>query len=195
MRRRAPLSKLALWSALALLSLCAGARAADGPLPAAGGSASGSGSSPGSGTDSAVTTHPASWAALAPESVWINPGFFSEHFNQSLGYRQDNWGFGAQVNLPNDLALLGGEFLNSDNTRSHDIGVLWQPWSLGPFKIGAVAGAFNGYPHYQNGAWFPAVLPMVSTHYGIVGANFSVVPNYGNRLHGAFVIQLLLRVW
>ena len=128
-------------------------------------------------------------------SVWLNAGDYAEHFNQSLGYRQANWGFGAQLNLPNDIALLGGEFLNSNNARSHDFGVLWQPVALGPFRIGAVAGGFDGYPYMHNGGWFPAVLPMVSTSYGIVGANFSVVPNYGNRLHGAFVIQLILRVY
>jgi hypothetical protein len=134
-------------------------------------------------------------SSYAPQSVWINPGVFSQHFNQSYGYRQENWGFGAQVNLPDNLALLGGEFINSDNARSHDIGLLWQPLSAGPFKLGAVAGGFDGYPHFHNGAWFPAVLPMASVSYGIVGANFSVIPNYGNRLHGAFVMQLLLRVW
>jgi hypothetical protein len=138
---------------------------------------------------------PAASSPWDAQSLWLNPGVFSEHFDHSFGFRQDNWGFGAQLNLPNDIAVLGGEFLNSDNRRSHDIGLLWQPVALGPFKIGAVAGAFDGYPHYRNGAWFPAILPMVSTSYGIVGANFSIVPNLGNRLHGAFVIQLLLRVW
>lgn len=136
---------------------------------------------------------PDSW--WSPQSVWLNPGVYSEHFNQHLGYRQANWGFGAQINLPDDFALLGGEFLNSNDARSHDLGVLWQPWAIGPFKIGAVAGGFNGYPYMHNGGWFSAVLPMASITEGIVGANFSIVPNYANRLHGAFVVQLILKVW
>ncbi len=132
---------------------------------------------------------------LVLQSVWINPGVFSLHFNQGYGYRQDNWGIGGQLNFNHDLALLGGSFINSNDARSHDVGILWQPLEWGPFKIGAVGGGFDGYPNMENGAWFPAVLPMVSTSYERIGVNFSIVPNYKNRLHGAFVIQLIGRVW
>jgi hypothetical protein len=134
-------------------------------------------------------------ANFTPESVWVNPGVLSYHFNQSAGYRGDNWGFGAQINFPHDLALLGGTFINSDRQRSDDAGIMWQPYSLGPIKLGGVAGAFNGYPYFKNGAWFPAVLPMASTSYKWVGANVTIIPNYKNRLHGALVLQLLFKVW
>ena len=130
-----------------------------------------------------------------PESIWINPGELSYHFNRSAGYREDNWGFGAQLDYPHNIALLGGTFINSDRQRSHDFGVLWEPYELGPVKLGGVIGAFDGYPYMEHGGWFPAVLPMASVAYQRIGANLTVVPNYKNRLHGAVVLQLIFKVW
>jgi hypothetical protein len=142
------------------------------------------------GDDSVAT--PIDWV---PQSVWINPGVLSYHFDRHAGYREDNWGVGGQLDFDYDLALLGGTFLNSDNRRSHYFGALWQPYELGGIKLGAVAGAFDGYPFMRNGAWFPALLPMASVAYDRLGANLTVVPNYKNRLHGAIVLQLLFKVW
>ena len=130
-----------------------------------------------------------------PESAWINPGDLSYHFSRGENFRGDNWGFGAQINFPHDLALLGGTFINSDRQRSYDAGILWEPYSIGPVKFGAVAGAFNGYPYFKNGAWFPALLPMASASYERFGANVTILPNYKNKLHGAFVVQLIFKVW
>jgi hypothetical protein len=133
--------------------------------------------------------------SLVPDAVWINPGVLSYHFNRNAGYREDNWGIGGQLDFPGDISLLGGTFINSDNRRSHDVGLLWEPLHLGIFKFGGVAGGFDGYPYMLNGAWFPALLPMASTSYGRFGANLTVVPNYKNRLHGAVVLQLMFRIW
>lgn len=133
--------------------------------------------------------------SYVPESVWINPGELSYHFNRSAGYREDNWGFGAQLNYSHNLALLGGTFINSDRQRSHDFGILWQPCAIGPVKLGGVVGAFDGYPYMEHGAWFPAALPMASVAYERFGANLTVVPNYKNRLHGAVVVQFIFKVW
>ncbi len=133
--------------------------------------------------------------SYVPESIWINPGELSYHFNRSAGYREDNWGFGAQLNYPHNIALLGGTFINSDRQRSHDFGILWQPYEFGAVKLGGVVGAFDGYPYMEHGAWFPAALPMASVAYQRFGANLTIVPNYKNRLHGAVVVQLIFKVW
>ncbi len=130
-----------------------------------------------------------------PRSFWINPGDDSYHFDRHAGYREDNWGIGGQIGFDHDLALLGGTFLNSDNRRSHDVGVLWEPLHFGVLKFGAVAGGFDGYPYFHSGNWFPALLPMASVEYEAVGANLTVVPNYKNKLHGAVVLQVLVRLW
>jgi hypothetical protein len=130
-----------------------------------------------------------------PQAIWLNAGDLSYHFQSGENFRGDNWGFGAQVDFPHDLSLLGGTFINSDRQRSYDAGVLWEPYSIGPVKLGAVAGGFNGYPYFRNGAWFPAVLPMASASYERVGANVTILPNYKNKLHGALVVQLIFKVW
>lgn len=130
-----------------------------------------------------------------PQAFWVDPGVLSYHFDRHAGYREDNWGLGGQIDLPHSVSVLGGTFINSDNARTHYAGVLWQPWSLGPVKAGAVVGGFDGYPHYQNGAWFPAALPWITVEAGRFGANFTVIPNYGDRLHGAVVMQLMFKIW
>ncbi len=134
-------------------------------------------------------------ATWTPESFWIDPGLFSYHFDRHAGYREDNWGIGGQIGFEDNLALLGGTFLNSDNRRSHYAGVLWQPYELAGVRLGGVAGGFDGYPYMRNGGWFPALLPMASVAYERFGANLTVVPNYKNRLHGAVVLELLFKLW
>ncbi|MGA2552900.1 MAG: hypothetical protein ABSF50_22380 [Burkholderiaceae bacterium] len=138
---------------------------------------------------------PASDTDWMPHSFWVDPGVLSYHFNQHAGYRGDNWGIGGQLGFTDDLALMGGTFINSDNQRSHYFGVLWQPYDIAGIKLGGVAGGFDGYPYMHNGAWFPALLPMASYSYERVGANLTIVPNYKNRLHGALVLELLFKVW
>jgi hypothetical protein len=130
-----------------------------------------------------------------PQALWLNAGDLSYHFQSGENFRGDNWGFGAQIDFPHDLSLLGGTFINSDRQRSYDAGVLWEPYSIGPVKLGAVAGGFNGYPYFRNGAWFPALLPMASASYQSIGANVTILPNYKNKLHGALVVQLIFKVW
>ena len=38
-------------------------------------------------------------------------------------------------------------------------------------------------------------LPLLAVEGKRFGANFTVVPKYGDRLHGAVAIQLKLKVW
>ena len=62
-------------------------------------------------------------------------------------------------------------------------------------SAGVILGAFDGYPRMRNGGWFVAPLPLLAVEGKRFGANFTIVPNYGNRLHGAVAIQLKMKVW
>ena len=71
----------------------------------------------------------------------------------------------------------------------------YQPFKLGPVRLGAVVGAFNGYPKMRDGGWFPALIPTASFEYKRVGVNVAFVPKYKDRLYGALSIQLKLKVF
>lgn len=126
-------------------------------------------------------------------SVWINAGFFSYHFERDKGLKGNNYGLGVQVALSQTNSVTGGEFRNSDDARSRYLGWIWQPYAIGPARFGLLAGAIDGYPRMQNGGWFPMVIPVVSFEYGAVGANFTLVPGYKDKLHGAVAMQFKLR--
>jgi hypothetical protein len=77
---------------------------------------------------------------------------------------------------------------------SNYAGVYYQPWAIGPVRLGAVIGGFNGYPKMRDGGWFLAAIPVVSVEYQRVGVNFAIVPTYKERLHGALSVQLKFKL-
>ncbi len=131
--------------------------------------------------------------------VWLNPGTFSIHFDRDKDLREDNTGIGAEVALANDHVLAAGSFINSNRRRSQYGAYYWRPlhWQPGGIKVhaGIAAGAFDGYPNYRNGAWFPAALPMLAIEGDRAGVNVFFVPTIKNRLDGAIALQFKLRVW
>jgi hypothetical protein len=131
--------------------------------------------------------------------VWLNPGIYSYHFDRSQGYREDNIGLGAELWLTDDHALMAGTFINSNRARSRYGAYQWRPlhWRPAGVKVGAgvALGAFDGYPGYHDGGWFPAALPVLSVEYERVGVNFFLVPTIPNRVEAAVAVQLKLRVW
>jgi hypothetical protein len=137
-------------------------------------------------------------AASSPQ-VWLNAGSYSSHFDRDKNFRENNSGFGAEIWLTDDHALMGGTFINSDSVRSHYAAYQWRPlhWQPGGIHVaaGITLGAFDGYPRNRNGGWFPAALPVLSVEYKMVGVNFLVVPTIPDRLDGAIAMQLKLRVW
>ena len=127
--------------------------------------------------------------------VWLNPGMYSWHFNRHKGLNGSNFGFGAEYRYSTVSSVTAGVFDNSDRRTSHYLGWYWQPVAMGPLRIGAVAGAIDGYPKMRNGGWFPAVIPTVSMEYGRIGMNLMIIPGYKDRLYGALSLQIKVRVF
>jgi len=149
----------------------------------------------GSAAGALAQTAPAKWSP----QVWLNAGTYSYHFDRNKDLREDNIGFGAEVWLSDDHALMGGTFINSTRMRSHYGAYQWRPlhWQLAGVKVGAgiTLGALEGYPRYRDGGWFLAALPAISVEYERVGVNLFVVPTISNRIDGALSVQFKLRVW
>jgi hypothetical protein len=149
-------------------------------------------------------TAPCSAAAQSEDNafatqVWVNPGIYSYHFDRDKDFRSDNVGFGVEVALKPEHRALAGSFINSDYTRTRYVAWNWRPlnWKPGGVDVsaGIIAGAFDGYPRYRNGAWFAAAMPVVSVEGERFGVNVSILPNIPNRISGAVAVQFKLRAW
>ncbi len=139
--------------------------------------------------------NPFSMVEVQPlHEAWLNGGFYSYHFDRDKDLNDVNPGLGLEYRLSTVVSATGGRFYNSDRAYSDYAGVYYQPFALGPVRLGAVAGAFNGYPKMRDGGWFPAIIPVASIEYKSIGLNFSIVPNYKDRLYGALSFQLKFKV-
>lgn len=127
--------------------------------------------------------------------LWLNAGFATYHFQRDKGLNGSNPGIGAEYRYSDTAAVTAGRFYNSDREYSSYAGLYYQPFSLGAVRLGAVAGAFNGYPKMHGGGWFPALIPMASVEYQRVGVNLAFVPTYKDRLYGGLSLQLKLKVF
>jgi hypothetical protein len=137
-------------------------------------------------------------AEFSPQ-VWINPGLYSRHFDRGKDLREDNVGLGAEVSLAPDHVLMGGSFINSQRARTRYGAYQWRPlhWQLGDtnVSVGIIVGAFDGYPHYHDGSWFVAPMPVLAIEGKRIGANLTIVPSVKNVIDGAIAVQIKLRVW
>lgn len=132
----------------------------------------------------------------APRSeLWLDSGFATAHFNRDKDLNGANHGLGVEYQLRADLATTVGRFYNSDRAYSTYAGAIWQPYAIGPVRLGAVIAAFNGYPHMRAGGWFPALIPVATLEYQRVGVNIGVVPSYKDRLYGGISVQLKLKLF
>lgn len=145
--------------------------------------------------DGSSESPPAATPPLAARhSIWLNPGFYSAHFDTNKGLRNENFGFGVEVQLNENWSATAGRFINSDSAHSSYVGAYYQPFTFANGKWGVVMGAFNGYPKAFDGGWFPAVLPVASWESRWVGLNVALVPPLQDRLYGAVTFQLKVRV-
>ena len=131
-----------------------------------------------------------SGASLAHADLWINPGFYSYHFEQDKGFNNVNTGLGFEASLSDHYAFTAGFFENSDRHTSRYVGVYAMPWKFGNVKLGAAMGAFDGYPKMRDGGWFPAIVPAMAIEGHRLGLNIHVVPTVGDKLHGAIAFQV-----
>jgi hypothetical protein len=139
------------------------------------------------------------FSIIEPKPVsefWLNPGFYSYHFQKNKGLNDSNFGLGGEYRYSTVNSVALGVFDNSDRQTSRYAGWYWQPLGVGPAaRFGAVVGAIDGYPKMQNGGWFLAVIPTASIEYKNIGANLMFVPSYKDRLYGAISLQLKLKVF
>lgn len=135
---------------------------------------------------------------IEPESkseIWVNPGMYSEHFQKNQNLNSKNWGLGLEYRFSTVASATIGNYKNSDNGHSNYVGLYYQPFAIGPVKLGVVGGGFNGYQSVNNGGWFPAILPALTVEGGRFGANLFVIPTVGDRLHGAISLQVKLKLY
>ena len=131
-------------------------------------------------------------AALA--DVWINPGFYSHHFDTSKNLNNNNHGFGVEATISKTYSLTAGVFENSDRQTSHYVGAYVMPFQRGALKAGVAIGAFDGYPKMRDGGWFPAVLPVMAIEGSRVGLNISYTPKIGDKLNSALSFQVKFNI-
>jgi hypothetical protein len=128
------------------------------------------------------------------KEFWLDSGFATYHFDRNRDLNGANKGLGAEYRFRDDLAVTAGRFYNSDREWSNYAGAIWQPFAIGPVRLGAVAGAFSGYPHMRGGGWFPALIPVATIEYERVGVNIGVIPTYKDRLYGGISVQLKFKL-
>ncbi len=136
------------------------------------------------------------WIDADPKSeLWVDTGFATWHFDRDKDLNGGNKGLGAEYRFSGTMAAVAGRFYNSDREWSNYAGVIWQPWALGPVRIGAALAAFDGYPRMRDGGWFPAAIPTLTYEYRRVGVNVGIIPSYKDRLYGGISVQLKLKLF
>jgi hypothetical protein len=133
--------------------------------------------------------------AAPTHELWLDSGFATWHFDHDKNLNGGNRGLGAEYRFTGTLAATAGRFVNSDRAYSNYAGVIWQPYALGPVRLGAAIAAFNGYPKMRDGGWFPAIVPTFTAEYARFGVNVGVIPTYKDRLYGGVSVQLKLKLF
>lgn len=147
------------------------------------------------GTVFAIIMLVASIQKCQASELWINTGGFSKHFEDN-GRNEVNLGLGAEYRFRDDLSVMAGYHKNSLDLRTRYVAVNYQPFGVGPFKIGASVGVMDGYPMKSEGKGFFAVLPMVAYEGDMFGANLGVIPDIPNQhVEGAVVLQLKFKAF
>ena len=67
------------------------------------------------------------------------------------------------------------------------------PVSVGSFKLGAAFGGFDGYMHFNDGAWFPAIVPAVEYEGQRWGLNVVYIPSLSDRIQSVLSFQIKYR--
>jgi hypothetical protein len=114
-------------------------------------------------------------APAADDSLWLTSGFWSRHNQQAhYHYRQDNVGIGLSYELPYDLNIMAGTYINSNNGRSDYIAASYLPLHILGVHVGVLGGYDSGYSFAK---FYPPVIPFASYEYSRVGINVIWVPS------------------
>jgi hypothetical protein len=136
------------------------------------------------------------WIDAAPKSeLWVDTGFATWHFDSGKDLNGANRGLGMEYRFSGTMAAAAGRFYNSDRDWSNYAGVIWQPWAVGPVRVGAALALFDGYPRMRDGGWFPAAIPTLTYEYKRVGLNVGIIPTYKDRLYGGISFQLKIKLF
>ena len=133
-------------------------------------------------------------APAAMADVWVNPGFYSHHFDKSKDLNNNNQGFGVEASITDTYSLTAGVFENSNRETSHYIGAYVMPFQRGAFKAGAAVGAFDGYPNMRDGGWFAAAIPTVAIEGPRLGLNVMYTPKIGDKVNNALSFQVKFNI-
>jgi len=132
----------------------------------------------------------------APKSeFWLDTGFATAHFDSDKDLNGANKGLGAEYRWSGTMSATVGRFYNSDRQWSNYAGVIWQPYAVGPVRVGLAVAAFDGYPNMRDGGWFPAAIPTLTYEYKRVGLNVGIIPTYKDRLYGGISFQLKFKLF
>ena len=126
---------------------------------------------------------------------WLDTGFATAHFDSDKDLNGANKGLALEYRFSGTMSATAGRFYNSDRQWSNYAGVIWQPYAVGPVRVGAALAAFDGYPNMRHGGWFPALIPTLTYDYKRVGVNVGIIPTYRDRLYGGISVQLKLKVF
>jgi hypothetical protein len=126
--------------------------------------------------------------------VWLNVGGFSRHFSRGNGYNENNLGLGAEYRTSPEVSYMAGAYYNSVRKTTTYAAINWQPWTVGPFKLGATVGVMDGYPSLAKGGTFFAAVPMATWEGKRYGINVGIIPSIG-KVDGAVIVQFKLRVY
>ena len=107
-----------------------------------------------------------------------------------MSFNNFNPGLGAEWRQSSEVSWSGGFFHNSDWARSYYAGAYWTPWQWAGWRWGAFVGLINGYPRMLDGGVFPFLTPVATREWDQWGVGMSLLPDYENRLHGAFTVQV-----
>ena len=127
--------------------------------------------------------------------LWLNPGMMSYHFDRDRSFNSRNVGFGAEYRFSSVASATLGTYNNSYHESSKYIGAYWQPIQFGVFKLGAVAGIFNGYSKTNDGGWFPGLIPALTYEGDRFGVNILMVPSIPDRVAGSLSIQFKFKAF
>lgn len=121
---------------------------------------------------------------------WWVASVASHHYGPGShkDYEQRNWGLGCEVKIKENWDFVAGFYRNSLRIDSTYVGVVWSPWSLGPFKFGTAATLVSGYEKEP----VKALIPVVSVEGRNLGANVLIVPPTKANV-GALGLQLKWR--